>query len=282
MHQEQNSGRARLAPLMLAAMASQALLVVLAPTIVAVGRDLGASVSAVGQARSVTAVVAIAASAVLARTIDTVGIRRMIALGAALAILGCGTIASAPTLPAFLLAHLLVGVAVACLLSAGFAGVAAFAQDRRGRAMGYVVGANALAWIVATPIVGLVADGLSWRAAQAVPAAIALAALLAAPTAASVPGRPAVARLRTVLSHRAARRWIGAELMAYAAWTALLTFVGAFFLGRLSVGEGVVGWLLAGGAAAHFAASTRGGRVVGALMPRRRLIAGVSLLMAIL
>jgi predicted MFS family arabinose efflux permease len=281
MYRGQDARRARLAPLMLAAMASQALLVVLAPTIVAVGNDLGASVSAVGQARSVTAAVAIAASAVLARTIDTVATSRLIALGGVLAIIGCGTIATAPTLTAFLLAHVLVGIAVACLLTAGFAGVAAFPQERRAGAIGYVTGANALAWIVVTPIVGIAADWLSWRVALAVPAAIALAALLAAPAAASAARGPTVVRLRTVFSQRSARRWIGAELMAYGAWTALLTFVGAFFLERLSVGEGVVGWLLAGGAAAHFAASTRGGRV-SALMPRRRLVAAVSLLMAIL
>ena len=46
-------------------MASQALLVVLAPTIVAVAADLEASVGAVGQARSITAGTAIAASAAI-------------------------------------------------------------------------------------------------------------------------------------------------------------------------------------------------------------------------
>src|SRR6266508_1082160 len=127
------SDRARLAPLMLATMASQALLVVLGPTIVAIGADLGASVGAVGQARSITAGIAIAASVAIARRVDTVAISRLLAFGAGLAIIGCVTVAAAPTLAVFLLAHLLVGVALACLLSAGFAGVAAFAQKRRAR-----------------------------------------------------------------------------------------------------------------------------------------------------
>lgn len=107
-------------------------------------------------------------------------VSRLLALGAAVAIIGCATVAAAPTLAVFLLAHLLVGIALACLPSAGFAGVAAFAQNRRAWAIGHVAGANALAWIVVTPIVGIVADRLSWRAAQAVPAAIALAAMLTA------------------------------------------------------------------------------------------------------
>jgi hypothetical protein len=42
----------------------------------------------------------------------------------------------------------------------------------------------------------------------------------------------------------------------------------------------VVGWLLAGGAAAYFAASTRAG--ITDAMPRRQLVAAVALLMAIL
>src|SRR5687767_12575143 len=47
-----------LTPLVLATMASQSLLVVLGPTIVAISRDLDTSVATVGQARSVTATVA--------------------------------------------------------------------------------------------------------------------------------------------------------------------------------------------------------------------------------
>jgi predicted MFS family arabinose efflux permease len=89
-----------------------------------------------------------------------------------------------------------------------------------------------------------------------------------------------VVRLRTAFSQRSPRRWIGAELMAYGAWTALLTYVGAFFVTRLSVEEAVLGWLLAAGAAAHFAASTR--RPALAFLLRRQLVAVLSALMAVL
>src|SRR5829696_4973491 len=172
-------GQARLAPLVLATMASQALLVVLSPTIVAIGDDLDASVGAVGQARAISAVVAIAASIGLAGRIDALRVALVLRLGGALAIIACAAVAFSQTLAVFLLAHMLVGVAFACLLSAGFAGVAAFSADRRAWAIGYVAGANALAWIVVNPIVGAVTDLISWRAAQAVPAAIAVATLIA-------------------------------------------------------------------------------------------------------
>jgi len=61
----------------------------------------------------------------------------------------------------------------------------------------------------------------------------------------------------------------------------LLTFVGAFFVQHLGVGEGAVGWLLASGAAAHFVASSRS-RTLANLVPRRHLVAGAGLLMAVL
>ena len=72
-----------------------------------------------------------------------------------------------------------------------------------------------------------------------------------------------------------------AEVAAYGAWAALLTFVGAFFVERLRVSEGLVGWLLACGAASFFVTATRGAGLVASL-PRRPLIAAVSMLMGVL
>lgn len=273
--------RAALLPLVLATMASQALLVVLSPTIVAIGDDLGASVSAVGQARSITAVVAVVSSLFITSRIGTIGVRRLLVAGSALAVVASVLVASAPSLWAFLAAHVVVGVAFACLLSGGFAGVAEFPADDRAWAAGYVVGANSLAWIVVNPVVGALTERLSWRVAEIVPATIALAALLTARSVATVSGAGAAPRLRGVLADVSARRWIGSELVAYAAWTGLLTFVGAFFIDTFGVTSATAGWLLAAGAAAHFTAATRSGRLV-ARFSRRRLVVAAGLAMAVL
>jgi predicted MFS family arabinose efflux permease len=273
--------RARLAPLVLATMASQALLVVLSPTIVAIGDDLGAPVGAVGQARSITAVVAIAASVAITRRIGALGLSRLLGLGAATAIAGCAAVAASPTLAVFLAAHALVGLGFAALLSAGFAGLAAFPQERRARAIGYVAGANSLAWILVNPVVGLVTDRWSWRAAEAVPGAIAVGVLLASRRVAALPGAGAAPRMLTVVGAVSAGRWIRAELIAYGAWAALLTFIGAFFIEELGVREAAAGWLLASGAAAHFVASTRSGGLV-ERVSRRRLVAASALVMGAL
>ena len=272
---------ALLIPLALATMASQALLVVLSPTIVAIGADLGASVSAVGQARSVTAVVAILSSIVIAGRIGEIGVRRLLVVGSGLALVACGLVASAPSLWTFLAAHVVVGVAFACLLSGGFAGVAAFPAEDRAWAIGYVAAANSLAWIVVNPAVGALTQRLSWRAGEVVPAAIAAAALLMVDNVACVAGGTAALRLRSVLADVSARRWIGSELMAYGAWAGLLTFVGAFFIDEFDVQAGTAGFLLAAGAAAHFIAATRAGSLV-SRFARRRLVAATALGMAAL
>ena len=84
--------------------------------------------------------------------------------------------------------------------------------------MGYVIGANALAWIVATPLGGVLTDALSWRVGLAVPAVLALAALAAArratPLSAVAAPSPRTGLLGVVADRRA-RRWLVAELAAW-------------------------------------------------------------------
>lgn len=269
-----------LAPLVLATMASQALLVVLAPTIVAIGADLGASVATVGQARSVTAAVSITVSVAFAAKADALGVRRLIRYGSGLAVVACGAVAAATSIGLFLAAHALVGLAFALLLSAGFAGIAAFDAQRRAWATGFVAGANALAWIVVSPLAASLTDWRSWQWAQAVPAAIAVGALLTAGRAVPTPVQRARGSVWAPFTVPSARRWVIAETVAFGAWTAVLTFAGAFFIEHLDVREAVVGWLLAAGAAAYFVASTRSGWLFDR-MSLRVLVAVSSLAMAV-
>jgi predicted MFS family arabinose efflux permease len=262
-------------------MTSQAMLVVLAPTIAATGRDIGATVAAVGQARTVTAAVAIAVSILITARIGVIGIPRLLVTGSVLTVVAVAAVAVSPGLGWFLAAHVLVGVAFACQLTAGFAGVTAFATADRAWAIGQVTGANALAWIVVNPLAGAVTDWWSWRLAYAVPGLIAVAALLSARTAVPVAAGPRGLPLRRIAGDRSARRWVGSELMAYFAWTGLLTFVGAFFIQRFDVREAAVGWLLAAAAAAYMIAATRSAGLV-ARFPRRRLAAVAAVVMALL
>jgi hypothetical protein len=74
-------------------------------------------------------------------------------MGGALGLLACMAVAMAPTLTAFLVAHTLVGAALALLVSAGFAGTAGFSPARRAWALGYVAVGSAFAWIIVNPVV---------------------------------------------------------------------------------------------------------------------------------
>jgi predicted MFS family arabinose efflux permease len=78
-----------------------------------------------------------------------------------------------------------------------------------------------------------------------------------------------------------ARRWIGAETVAYGGWTALLTFSGAFFIEELGVREAAAGWYLAAGALAYFVAATRSGPLA-SRVERRNLAAAAAAVMAVL
>jgi len=262
-------------------MASQALLVVLAPTITAIGDDFDASVAVVGQARSVTAAVAIATSLFIAARIGVFGVRRLLVVGACIELAACALVGLAPNLWFFLGAHVLVALAFACLLSAAFAGVVAFPPEERAWAVGYVAGANALTWVVVNPEVGVLTEWVSWRAAEIVPAVLAVAALAFVRYADAIPASRRPMTLRLLTSDVSARRWLGSEAVAFASWTALLTFIGAFFIDELGVGEAAAGVLLATGAAAYVVAATRSGQLA-ARWPRRFLVAAAALAMAVI
>jgi predicted MFS family arabinose efflux permease len=274
-------GTGQLVPLVLATLASQALLVVLAPTIDAIANDFRASIGAVAQARSISAAVAVVCAAMIMHHAGAAHISRLMRIGGVLALLACVTVATTPTLTIFLGAHVLVGASLALLLSAGFAGTAGFPRARRGWALGYVAAGNALAWIVINPAVAALTQAASWRLAQLVPASAALAVILAArgvaPHASGVAG-PSVTAL---ISQPSARRWITVELVAFGAWTALLTFIGPFFIDRIGVRTTTAGWLMAGGAATYLAASIST-RWLLTLISRRHLATLSTMMMAAL
>ena len=274
-------------------MATQASIVVLVPVVVEIGRDLDASVSAVGQARSILAGTAVLASLAIGAAIDRLGVRPLLILGSALALAGAGATAAAPSLMIFYLASALTGLGVASLLSAGFAGVAAYFEGAgSGRATGYVVGAQSIAWIAGTPLVGVLTEAGSWRLAYAVPAAASLAALIGAvvaprrgraspaPTARESPGEGETGPM-AVARDPSARRWALAELVAYSAWTADLTYAGAFYIQTYGTSESTVGSLLAAGSAA-FLAATLATAWLSRRLSLRALVSGAGLGMGVL
>jgi predicted MFS family arabinose efflux permease len=264
-----------LIPLVLATLAAQASIMVLAPIIVDIGRSFDASVSAIGQARTVMAAAAAVASLRIGPFIDRVGVRPVILWGAALAVAGHVVTASATVLPVFYTGHVLIGLGVAALLSGGFAGAGAwFDADDAPWALGYIVGSQSIAWIVGNPVIGILTDAVSWRLAYTVPAMAAFAAFAAALAVPRTPPVPAdeaePSVMRDLLRDPSARRWVIAEFVAYSAWTAELTYIGAFYVQTYDVGETLVGFLLAIGSVAFLISTLGTERIVQSLGGRRR------------
>lgn len=267
--------RRSLIPLVLGTLAAQASIMVLAPIMVEIGRDLDASVSAIGQARTVMAAVAAVASLRVGPLIDRIGVRPLLTWGALLAVTGHGITSAAGGLPVFYAGHVFIGLGVACLLSAGFAGAGAwFSEADAPWALGYVIGSQSIAWIVGNPIIGLLTDAVSWRLAYAVPGFAALAALAAALIARVGRGEEqreaAPSGMTTVARDPSARRWTIAEFVAYSAWTAELTYIGAFYVKTYDVQESLVGFLLAIGSIAFLISTLGTERLVRRLGGRRR------------
>jgi predicted MFS family arabinose efflux permease len=261
----------------LATLAAQASIMVLAPIVVEIGHAFDASVSAVGQARTVMAAVAALASLSIGGLIDRLGVRPAILWGGLSAMTGHAITALATSLLVFYAGHVLIGLGVAFLLSGGFAGAGAwFDEADQPWAMGYVVGSQSIAWIVGNPLIGVLTDAVSWRLAYTVPGAAALAALAVALTVREdhEPRAGAGERVgvRGVLRDDAARRWALAEFVAYSAWTAELTYIGAFYVRTYGVEESVVGFLLAIGSVAFLISTLGTDRVVRWLGGRRRRI----------
>ena len=279
MHGEA-SGRGAILPLALASAAAQTLLMVLTPSIVAVADDLGSSLAVIGQARTVTAGVALVVSLVLLTVLPVIGLRRVLAGGALSALAAAVAVATAAGVLAYLLAHVLVGIAVGALLSAGFSGLAGFSGAARARAAGWVTAAAGGAWALGIPIIGFLTEQVSWRATHAVPAALAAAVLLMSGRSAALASGSRTATLTWIVRHRRARRWLIAETLANIGWTSTLTFVGAVLVAGLGVAETATGWLLALGAGAFVAASLLGGRLAAVREPRTVAIASSALLAA--
>ncbi|HKP89541.1 MAG TPA: MFS transporter [Thermoleophilaceae bacterium] len=273
--------RRRLVPLVLATTATQASIVVLAPIIVEVGRDLHQSVSAVGQARTILSGVAALASLRVGRWIDRMGVRPAILRGGLLALAGLAATAAAPSLGVLYAGSAVIGLGVAFLLSGGFAGAGAwFSEGDAPWALGFVVGSQSVAWILGNPLVGLLTDAVSWRLAYAVPGVFVLGAIAAAWAAprehAKVEDGGGVTQ---VIADRSARRWAIAELAAYSVWTAELTYIGAFYIKEYGVRESVVGVLLAVGSLAFLLATLNTDRLVQRVGARRPLVVAGALSM---
>ncbi|HXV96551.1 MAG TPA: MFS transporter [Gaiellaceae bacterium] len=238
----------------LALLAGQAGLLVLSPILVEVADDFGISTAAAGQLRTLTGLVAGITALLFGRVARGVPLRDLMLVGAGLLAAGSVLSAAAPTFAVLAVAQVLIGLAVAVLISAGAAAAGEWTPpEDRARVLARTLMGPALAWVVGMPLVGLVAE-TSWRLAFLVlPLVAALVvgfALLLCEREVLPEARPLV-RLRDLLQERTLRLWAIAELLVMSAWVGTLVYSGALFIETYGTSVAATGLILGVAAVAY-------------------------------
>jgi predicted MFS family arabinose efflux permease len=148
----------------------------LQPFFVDVGRDLGASVPAVGQAMTITLLVSAISGLIAGPVADHFGHRRLMITGGVILTISAIGAALATNLFLFMGARFLAGMSLALLngLSLAIAG-SYFGGEARRRALSVTVAAMSGTAILGVPLLSWLGDVLSWRWAFAFTGMTALA-----------------------------------------------------------------------------------------------------------
>ena len=248
----------------LALLAGQAGLLVLSPILVEVADDFGVSTAAAGQLRTVTGLVAGVAALLFGRVGRGVPLRDLMLAGAGLLAAGSVLSAAAPSFAVLAVAQVLIGLAVAVLISAGAAAAGEWtAPEDRSRVLARTLMGPALAWVVGMPLVGLVAE-TSWRLAfLALPlvAALVVGFALSLCQREVLPEARPLVRLRDLLQERTLRLWAIAELLVMSAWVGTLVYSGALFIESYGTSVAATGLILGVAAVAYLPGNYLASRV---------------------
>jgi predicted MFS family arabinose efflux permease len=221
--------------------ASQSALLVLSPTLTDVARDLGVSTATAGQLRSISGATGGVTALVLATLARRAGLRELLSAGAALIATSAALSAAAPSFAVLAAAQAVLGVGVGLLVSIGIAASGEWPSPaERGRVLAWTIAGNPAAWIVGMPIVAVLSHA-GWRATWvALPGAAALSALaLLRARPADPPSRRAREAVAT-WRRPAVARFAAGELLANAAWAAVLIYTGALLLESYAISPAVV------------------------------------------
>jgi predicted MFS family arabinose efflux permease len=235
--------------LLIALAASQAALVVLNPLLPDVAEELGVSIAAAGQLRTVSGLAAGLAALATGLLAARVGLRELLVAG--IAVLGIGSLLSgiAPGFAVLVAAQALVGIGMGLSYSAALAATAEWSTvATRSRVLALTLLGPPIAWIVGMPLIGAIGE-LSWRLAfVVVPAATAVVAVALLLRHRSTPPARTRAGLGAVLAYPGVARWSTGELLAFSAWAGSLVFMGALFVESYGLSVAATGLVLGLGA----------------------------------
>ena len=269
------------AVLFLSMFAGQAGAIALSPVLAQVADDLGVSIAAAGQLRTVAGLAAGVTSLVLGRVGGRFGLGRQLLAGSALLAVGSAGSAAAPSITLLFAAQAPVGAGIAVLTIAGTLAAAEWvAPERRTTVLSWALIGQPSAWIVGMPLIGAVA-GSNWRYAWIILplTAAVLAGAAVAGRAGDGPTPTPPAPLRAVLAAPGLRRWLGGEVLANTAWAGTLVYSGALFVESYGSSAEATGLVLAIGAAAYVAGTLSFRRLTG--RDARPLLVGLAFFLAL-
>ena len=235
--------------LLAALAASQAALVVLNPLLPDVAHDLGVSVAAAGQLRTVSGLAAGIAALTAGLWATRLGLRELLFLGVGTLAVGSLVSAISPDFPVLIAAQVLAGFGIGISYSAAVAATAEWATPvDRSRVLAIALLGPPLAWIVGMPLIGAVGE-VSWRLAWLViPVCMALVATVLLLQRPPTPPAPARAGLRAVFTYPGVVRWSTGELLAFSGWAGALVYVGALLVDTYDLSIAATGLALGFGA----------------------------------
>jgi MFS transporter, DHA1 family, inner membrane transport protein len=249
---DERLGPGRVAAILFACVfAAQSGQLALTPVLASAAQDLGVSTSAAGQLRTVAAVVAAAAALAVAPLTARLPLRTLLWIGLGLLAAGAALSSLAQGLALLAAGQALGGAASSVLIATGVSATAVWTGDRhRGRVLAWALAGAPAAWVVAMPVIGIVA-ATAWRLAfvvAIVAAAVAALALRHAPGSSAPDSDDGFGRL---LRAPGVRFWAIGEVLSYSAWSGVLVYAGALFVESYGASVSAVGWCLGLGAAAY-------------------------------
>lgn len=261
--------------------AVQSPILVLSPILPEMAQDLGVSTAAAAQLRSVAGMTAGIVALVFA--IHGSKTRLSVLLGSGLGLLAGGSLltAIAPSFPMLLITHVVIGLGLAAVLSAGFAASETWAVDGdKTRVLSRALIGQPVAWIVGQPIVGWIAEyhwRWTWVALPFAATIAALAALWLRDRAIHDEGQKCdpLGLWRT----GGVKGWAISEFLAFASWGGALVFVGAVFIEGYGVDVATTGLILGAGAVLYLPGNSLSRRMMG--VGPVKLMAGFALCLAV-
>ncbi len=225
------------APLGIGAFAISTDLFVVAGVLPDLAADLGVTVGAAGLTVTVFALGFAAAAPVRGAQLGARPMRQVL-IGSLVLFSLCNVVSAlAPGLAVLLAARVLAALAASAYgPAAGAAAVAAAPANRRGRALGVVLGGSAVAMVLGAPLGALVASLLSWRAAFGLVAVLAVGTvvgLLRSGVGSNAPARSTLAERLRPLRSPAVAGTLAVTFLAMTASNSMYTYLAVLVSGRV-------------------------------------------------